>query len=46
MKKYKFTINGHDYHVHIKEIDDGVAQLDVNGTEYSVKLNQEVRQAP
>lgn len=41
MKKYKFTINGSDYEVVIKGIENDVATLDVNGSTYSVKLNQE-----
>lgn len=41
MKKYKFTINGGDYDVVIKNIENDIAELEVNGTSYSVKLNQE-----
>ena len=32
MKKYKFTIRGTDYDVHLKDIEDNIAELDVNGT--------------
>lgn len=43
MKRYKFTINGHDYDVHIKDIEDNVAEVDVNGTNYEVVLHNEVK---
>lgn len=43
MKKYKFTINGNDYDVHIKDIEDRVAEVDVNGTHYEVVLHNEVK---
>ena len=42
MKKYKFTIKGNDYEVRIKDIDDTIANLEVNGTEYNVQLHREV----
>lgn len=45
MKKYKFTIKGNDYDVHIKNIEDQVATIEVNGTEYSVGLHTEVKQS-
>ena len=43
MKKYKFTIRGNDYHVHLKDIEDNVAELDVNGTLYEVEIHSEVK---
>lgn len=43
MKKYKFTIRGNDYHVHLKDIEDNVAELDVNGTIYEVEIHSEVK---
>ncbi|MDD4227218.1 MAG: biotin/lipoyl-containing protein [Mariniphaga sp.] len=43
MKKYKFTISGHAYDVHIKEIDDNIASLDVNGTLYEVIIHNEIK---
>lgn len=43
MKKYKFTIKGNDYEVRIKDIEDQVANIEVNGTEYNVQLHQEVK---
>ncbi|HPF52783.1 MAG TPA: biotin/lipoyl-binding protein [Draconibacterium sp.] len=43
MKKYKFTIRGNDYDVHLKDIEDNVAELDVNGTLYEVVIHGEVK---
>ena len=43
MKKYKFNINGNDYDVHIKDIEDNIAELDVNGTIYKVEIKSEIR---
>jgi glutaconyl-CoA/methylmalonyl-CoA decarboxylase subunit gamma len=43
MKKYKFTISGNDYDVHIKDLEDNIAEVDVNGTRYEVKLHNEIR---
>jgi biotin carboxyl carrier protein len=43
MKKFDFNINGDDYHVHIKSIDTDIAQIEVNGTPYSVKVKQEFK---
>ena len=43
MKKYKFTIRGNDYDVHLKDIEDNIAELDVNGTVYEVVIHGEVK---
>lgn len=43
MKKYKFTISGNDYDVHIKDIEDNIVEVDVNGTLYQVKLHNEIK---
>jgi biotin carboxyl carrier protein len=43
MKKYKFKINGNDYEVQIKDLDDNVAKMEVNGTSYSVEIDQELK---
>ncbi|WP_462319041.1 biotin/lipoyl-containing protein [Marinilabilia sp.] len=43
MKKFDFSINGNKYHVHIKDIDDNIASIEVNGTPYSVEIEQEVK---
>lgn len=41
MKKFKFTIRGNNYEVEIKNFEDGVAKLEVNGTAYKVELESE-----
>jgi biotin carboxyl carrier protein len=43
MKKFNFSINGNKYYVHIKEIEDNIASVEVNGTPYSVEIEQEVK---
>lgn len=43
MKEYSFKINGNDYAVQIKNIDqDGVADVTVNGAEYDVEVIRQV----
>ena len=43
MKKYKFTIRGNDYDVHLKDIEDNIAELDINGTIYEVEIKSEIK---
>lgn len=43
MKRYKFTISGNDYDVHLKDIEDNIAELDVNGTLYEVEIKSEIK---
>lgn len=40
MKEYKYKINGNLYKVAIGDIDNGVAEVKVNGTPYKVELEQ------
>jgi biotin carboxyl carrier protein len=40
MKKFKFTINGNQYEVDIKNVDDNIAELEVNGTPYTVEVEK------
>lgn len=40
MKEYKYKINGNIYKVGIGDIEDGVAEVEVNGTPYKVELEQ------
>lgn len=44
MKKYKFTIHGNKYEVEIKDIEDGIAEIEVNGTVYSVEIEKTIQQ--
>lgn len=43
MKKFNFKIRGNKYSVHIKSIENNIAQIEVNGTAYEVELEQEVK---
>ncbi|HKL38592.1 MAG TPA: biotin/lipoyl-containing protein [Bacteroidales bacterium] len=40
MKKFKFKIRGNSYDVDIKDIEDNIAQIEVNGTLYEVEVEQ------
>ena len=44
MKKYDFSVNGSDYSVEIRSIDDNnIAKIIVNGTPYNVEIKTEVK---
>ena len=43
MKKFKFTIRGNEYNVEIKNFEDDIAKIEVNGTKYEVEVHQEVK---
>ncbi|MEE4196015.1 MAG: biotin/lipoyl-containing protein [Bacteroidales bacterium] len=40
MKKFKFTIRGNDYEVEVKDYEDNIAIVEVNGTQYEVEIHQ------
>lgn len=40
MKEYKYKINGNLYKVAIGDIENGVSEVEVNGTPYKVELEQ------
>ena len=40
MKEYKYKINGNVYKVHINSVVDDIAELEVNGTPYQVKMEK------
>ena len=40
MKNYKYTINGNVYNVVVNNIVDTIAEVEVNGTLYKVKMNK------
>jgi len=42
MKSFKFTIHGTQYDVVVKSVDDNIANIEVNGTEYQVQINRQV----
>jgi biotin carboxyl carrier protein len=43
MKNFKFTIKGHDYEVEIKDFENNLAEVEVNGTIYQVEVQREVK---
>lgn len=42
MKKFSFTINSHPYDVEIKNIEDNMAEVEVNGVIYSVQFDRQI----
>ena len=46
MKEYKYKIDGKEYAVKIDKIEGDQAQLEVNGTPYSVEIIQENKETP
>ncbi|NLI37053.1 MAG: acetyl-CoA carboxylase biotin carboxyl carrier protein subunit [Bacteroidales bacterium] len=42
MKQYKYKINGNLYNVTIKDVEDKIAHVEVNGTPYEVELDNNV----
>lgn len=43
MKKFDFTIKGQKYEVLVKDFDENIAHLEVNGTSYEVEVHKEVK---
>jgi len=43
MKKFKFTIRGNEYEVNIENIENNIAEIEVNGTNYTVELHTEMK---
>ncbi len=43
MKKFEFTINGNKYEVNLKDVDENIAHIEVNGTDYSVEIHREIK---
>ena len=43
MRKYKFTINGNNYDVVVKNIDKNIAYVELNGSEIAIDINQEIQ---
>jgi len=43
MKNFKFRINSNNYNVNIKTHEKNVVDLEVNGTSYSVKMQQDIQ---
>ena len=45
MKEYKYKINGNIYKVGIGDIENGIAEVEVNGTPYKVELERKASPA-
>lgn len=45
MKEYKYKINGNTYSVTINDIEDNIANVEVNGTPYRVEMDKPVHAA-
>lgn len=43
MKKFKFVIHGNPYEVDVVNIEDNVAEIEVNGTSYKVEIDKKVQ---
>lgn len=43
MKKFKMTINGNQYEVDIKNVEDNIAEVEVNGTTYQVEVDKKIQ---
>lgn len=43
MKKFEFTVAGNRYNVEVKDFEDAIATIEVNGTTYEVEVHQEVK---
>jgi biotin carboxyl carrier protein len=43
MKSFKFKIHENNYKVNVLSKEGNIIELEVNGTQYSVKLNEEIK---
>ena len=46
MKKFKFTVNGKEYEVEVKNYEGENAEVIVDGTQYNVTVQREEEEAP
>lgn len=46
MKEYKYKINGNTYKVSVGDIDNNIAQVEVNGTPYRVEIDVDKKAKP
>lgn len=45
MKEYKLKINGNDYAVTINDLEDNIAEVEVNGTPFKVEFEKPIKKA-
>jgi len=43
MKKFKFKINGNLYNAEVLSIEDNIAEIEINGTKYSVEVDKDMQ---
>lgn len=43
MKKFSFTIRGNKYNVDLHDIEDNIAEIEVNGSKYEVEIHKEIK---
>ncbi|MBI9072411.1 MAG: acetyl-CoA carboxylase biotin carboxyl carrier protein subunit [Melioribacteraceae bacterium] len=43
MKKFKFTIRGNKYDVELHNMEDNIAEIEVNGSTYKVEVESQVK---
>lgn len=43
MKKFSFTIRGNKYDVELHNIEDNIAEVEVNGSKYEVEIHKEIK---
>lgn len=43
MKKFKFKINGNQYNAEVLSIEDNIAEIEINGTKYSVEVDKDMQ---
>ncbi len=43
MKKFKFKINGNQYNAEVLSIEDNIAEVEINGTKYSVEVDKDMQ---
>lgn len=46
MKEFKMKINGNEYNVTINNVEENVAEVEVNGMPYKVNMDKPMRKAP
>ena len=46
MKNFKYTINGKTFDVAVNNIEDTVAEVEVNGTSYKVEIDKPAKKQP
>ena len=43
MKNFKFLINGNNYEIKIKHVDNNYAEVEVNGTMYNIEVDTDIQ---